>query len=493
VPASLGAIERHFQRTSKRQLLAFQEALHDASLTVELPLPPPPAADVADLELRLETWEEAVEVALAKLAELRASLEQGVSAMARVERARLLRAQLDALGPEPVNEPPTFAPDEALSRHLFEAAVVAREAWAKVRSAALLDVVSSALRAVEEDRSLRPFCRGNPEAAQQLFRLFGVWGATLLSLGNCFPNDLGDVGRVVIDEAGQCHPAHAVSALLRAESALVIGDVHQLSPVFELGMDDEARLLRSCRLATPIGLLEPYRVHQSSEVSSQSLADRAVVQRGTLTDHFRCQGDIIALSDELCGYGLTVHTPRASRDRSAPYLAGPVSLVDLRGEQARLAGSWYNELELRETITLVEDLLQRGVAPAEIAVITPYRGQLERLRRGLLERRVPLEQSAELSESGALPAGNWGVALGTVHRFQGGERSIVLLTSVVTHPSSLPFLNARPNLLNVAISRAQHHLVCLGHAQVLSEGPRSRLLTERATALSPAAYGGASA
>jgi superfamily I DNA and/or RNA helicase len=70
------------------------------------------------------------------------------------------------------------------------------------------------------------------------------------------------------------------------------------------------------------------------------------------------------------------------------------------------------------------------------------------------------------------------VALGTVHRFQGGERSIVLFSSVVTRASSLVFLNARPNLLNVAISRAQHHVVCLGHAAVLARGPRSRLLVD---------------
>jgi len=133
-------------------------------------------------------------------------------------------------------------------------------------------------------------------------------------------------------------------------------------------------------------------------------------------------------------------------------------------------------------------LLDRGVRADEIAVITPYRGQLERLRRGFAERRIPLEYSPELSESGA-GGERAGVALGTVHRFQGGERSIVLFSSVVTHASSLHFLNARPNLLNVAISRAQHHFICLGHAGVLAQGARTRLLTSTAEALAPEAYG----
>jgi len=205
-------------------------------------------------------------------------------------------------------------------------------------------------------------------------------------------------------------------------------------------------------------------------------------------DHFRCQPEIIAVSDALCHYGLTIHTQRADRALHAAYLTHPVALVDLRGEQSDLAGSWCNELELKETLALVESLLDCGISPGEIAVITPYRGQLELLRRGCAERRIPLEYSPELGESGGA-AQRAGVALGTVHRFQGGERSIVLFSSVITRPASLAFLNVRPNLLNVAISRAQHHFICLGHAPVLALGARTRLLTTHAQALTPTTYG----
>ncbi len=486
-PGSVRAVDHHYQRTAKRQGRIFREALESAELTLELPLPPPPGSSKSE-EQAMEAWEDGAELALSRLSELRETLHRGANQTAQAELAKHLRSELEALGPEP--ELVALAAHDQLSRDLFDAAVAAREAWASDRADELIAAVSVALRTVEQERSLRALFRNDADAARLLCRLFRIWGSTLLSLGNSFPNELGSVSRVVIDEAGQCHPAHAVSALLRADSALVIGDVHQLSPVIELGADDEARLLRSCRLATPAPLLLPYRVHADAEVSSQSLADRAVVARGSLTDHFRCQPEIIAVSDALCGYGLTVHTPRADRARQAPYLTRPVSLVDLRGEQSPLAGSWCNELELRETLKLVESLLQGGVGLDEIAVITPYRGQLERLRRGLVERRVPLENSLELAEGGGLGGQRAGVALGTVHRFQGGERSIVLFSSVVTHPNSLGFLNARPNLLNVAISRAQHHFVCVGHAAVLAQGARSRLLTDGASPLLPAAYGG---
>jgi hypothetical protein len=488
VPLAARALEAHYKRTTKRALPAFTQALADAGLALEVPLPPRLTAR-ASVEQQLEAWEDAAELGLARLGELREMLVRAASSAERALRAERLRAELAALASEPDRLAPGVQVPEALSRELFARAVAAREAWAGAHAEELVVALSTAVRVVEQERSVRALFRSEPEAARALCRLFAIWGSTLLSLGNCFPAELGGIARLVIDEAGQCHPAHAVSALLRAEAALVIGDVHQLSPVIELGADDEKRLMRSCRLATSEELLLPYRVHADATVSSQSLADRSVEARGKLTDHFRCQAEIIRLSDELCEYGLSVHTPRADRSQHAPYLTSPVLLVDIPGEQARLAGSWCNELELEETLTLVESLRNGGVQLEEIAVITPYRGQLEQLRRGFVQRRIALESSPELADvEGARLGRSGGVALGTVHRFQGGERSIVLFSSVVTHGSSLAFLNARPNLLNVAISRAQHHFICLGHAAVLARAPRSRLLVQGVSRLAPAAY-----
>jgi hypothetical protein len=484
--APLQAMQRHFKRTESKDLPLFQHALDAAGLRLELPQLPPQFKGQVSAEQQMERWEEASEQFLARLDQLRAAFEQNKVLAQQAERQRKLRADLDAMGADAAV--PVAADHEPQSRALWDAAIAAREAWAAQHTAELTKAVTTALRTVEQERSLRSLFRNDADAARWLCRLFNIWGSTLLSLGNCFPADSGSVARLVIDEAGQCHPAHAVSALLRAESALVIGDVHQLAPVIDLGADDDARLLRAGRLGSFATQLAPYRVHAEAHVSAQSIADRAVTERLALVDHFRCQPEIIALSDALCRYGLSVHTPSADRAALAPYLTHPVALVDLRGEQAPLAGSWCNELELRETLALVENLLDRGVRAAEIAVITPYRGQLERLRRSFAERRIPLEYSQELNESGA-SGERAGVALGTVHRFQGGERSIVLFSAVVTDPGSLSFLNTRPNLLNVAVSRAQHHFICLGHADVLAQGARTRLLTAAAHALAPSAYG----
>jgi hypothetical protein len=482
----VNAVARHYGRTATRELPAFEAVMSKAGLTLDLPLPPlvVPTA----LPALMEVWEDGAEQCLARLTDLRARLEREQKTRnVNLEVARLRRelAELGLLS----DELPEPEDHDELSLAAFQAAVTVREAWAKAHAAELACAVEAALKCVHEDRSLRRLFRNDPKSSTHLRRLFGIWGSTLLSLGNCFPPEAGAISHVVIDEAGQCHPAHAVSALLRADAALLIGDVHQLAPILELAADDDDRLLQSCRLRTARDVLAPYRVHSEAWVSAQTLANRAVHTERRLVDHFRCQPEIIAISDALCDYGLAVHTRRVSRSRDLPFLRHPVLMVDVHGEQERFGGSLRNERELHETVSLVMRMLRAGIDATNLAVITPYRGQLEWLRRSLLDLRVPIESSAELAE-GASTQGRLvqGLALGTVHRFQGGERSIVLFSSVITQARGLGFLNTRPNLLNVAISRAQHHFVCLGRRAILSEGVNTRLLVQASHVLEAREY-----
>ena len=120
-------------------------------------------------------------------------------------------------------------------------------------------------------------------------------------------------------------------------------------------------------------------------------------------------------------------------------------------------------------------MLRRRIGDAGI----PY----EDAQLGLIDT-TPGPASATLSlDLPGRPAG--GLALGTVHRFQGGERRIVLFSTVVTEPRSLGFINARVNLLNVAISRAREHLIVIGDGRNLRQGARSRILIDRAAVMRP--------
>ncbi|HKP57358.1 MAG TPA: AAA domain-containing protein [Polyangiales bacterium] len=481
----LSAVDRHYRSSAKRTLPALEQAAAAAGISLELGLPPdlPPTTNITQL---MEAWRSAAEKALAAVEQLQQRIEHADGARRRRDRLSQVQRALAALGPLP--ELAEHQASESAQRALFDAALDVREAWAAVESSELLKVVTDAFSAASDERSLRTLWESR--SWQRLRQLFGVWGCTLLSLGNCFPPRREAIRRLVIDEAGQCHPAYAVSGLLRCESALIIGDVHQLEPVIELEPDDDARVIASCKLTLPARTLAPYRVHSESHTSVQSLADRAVVDRPQLSEHFRCQPEIIDICDALCDYRLRVLTPPQQPMAALPFLRHPVSLVDVAGEQERLAGSWHNAAELALTIELFLALCEHGIEPSEIAVITPYRGQLEQLRRQFARLHIPVDHSVELSDFEDLPLGaaGRGAALGTVHRFQGGERSIVLFSSVVTRRPSLGFLDERENLLNVAISRARHRFIALGHRPLLETGQRTRLLARAALPLAPEAF-----
>ncbi len=383
--------------------------------------------------------------------------------------------------------------DEAfLEAHaLFSAAVHLRERWAVARRESLLPVLASAREVAEEQRSLRRALAAGREAKSWLLGLFPVLGGTLLSLGNVLEDEPDAVEQLVIDEAGQCHPAFAVSGLVRAKRALFLGDVHQLPPVYQLGESDEARVRRDARVRLPERRFFAFAVHERAGTSAQALADRVEPDRPRLTDHFRCQPEIIGLSTRLFGYRLTVHTPPRSLATQAPILGAPVLFVDVAGQQAPARGSWHNPEELEVVLQLLEQLFAHGLEPAQLALLTPYVGQHERLRAELLRRGVPLGGTHE-AEPGLFggAGGEAALATGTVHRFQGGERSVVLFSTVLTETRSLPFLDERAHLLNVAISRARDHLVIVGHEGTLRRGRNTRVLLEGAARLAPSALSG---
>jgi hypothetical protein len=429
------------------------------------------------------SWEEAFDEAADWLDERENELddltERAVDDPAIISRrlegaeARLtkLRREMAAL------EPPLEALRAEVARQepeLFELALAMREQWAALNRSWLSGSIAKAIKKLEGVPTLRWRARPRNQVFDDLRTLFPVWGCTLLSLGNVFPMETGTIERVVIDEAGQCHPAYAVSALYRSERAMIIGDVHQLEPVIELSEAEEARVLRRLNLSKSLEGLAPYRVYDRSGISAQSLAERAVVEVPSLRDHFRCQRQIIEVSSRLCGYDLVVRTPPASLSDQLPLLRGPLVGLRTAGSQTAHIGSWRNQEEVRRVVELVRQMLRSGIRTDQIAVLTPYRSQMRSLEVALRAARIPLDRpewdDAPLFRDLEPGRPSGGVAVGTLHRFQGGERDVVVLSMVVSRESSLEFTNSRVNLINVAVSRARLHLILVGDPRILAQG-----------------------
>ena len=97
-----------------------------------------------------------------------------------------------------------------------------------------------------------------------------------------------------------------------------------------------------------------------------------------------------------------------------------------------------------------------------IGVISPYRLQADAITERLQSR--------------------WGRSfknsLGTVHKFQGGQKYVIILSTRQCQPTdSLWFINRRPNLINVAVSRTQELFILVGNLDILlTEGYTKQLV-----------------
>jgi superfamily I DNA and/or RNA helicase len=118
---------------------------------------------------------------------------------------------------------------------------------------------------------------------------------------------------------------------------------------------------------------------------------------------------------------------------------------------SRMDGSRENTIHLEVIAQLLEILGREGVS--DVGVVTPYRVQTRSLWgvvRGRLGRTAPTD-----------------LEISTIHRFQGREKSVVVLDTVDAPPGPSWFLNERrnpdfPRLLNVALSRSKDMLIVVG-------------------------------
>ncbi|WP_328467225.1 DEAD/DEAH box helicase [Streptomyces sp. NBC_00448] len=227
----------------------------------------------------------------------------------------------------------------------------------------------------------------------------------------------------------------------------LVGDPLQLEPVVVLPWTAQQRLREYRNVA---------QEWAPSWTSAQQVADRlgrwgttlpAQLPDGStqvwvgspLRVHRRCDNPMFAVSNAIAYAGLMVH---GVGDRGEFRPPRESSWWHVRSLQAE--GKWV-PTEGRALIATVRRLRHDGLPDDQLYVISPFRDVAKRAAdqlRGLVPR-------------------NRG---GTVHTAQGKEADVVILI-LGTHPDadrSRRWAAAKPNLLNVAVSRARRRLVVIG-------------------------------
>ncbi len=299
-----------------------------------------------------------------------------------------------------------------------------------------------------------------PEAAvlaawQSLFFVVPVVSTTFASYARLFSH-LGKeaLGWLLIDEAGQAKPQDAVGALWRTKHAVVVGDPLQLEPYITLPFRAEQAIRNE------LGVHEQW---SPSRTSVQRLADR-LTALGTwlpdgdsktwvgvpLTVHRRCDQPMFDIVNTIAYDGLMIDdTGKAPGERfNAAYPSLPPSKwINVIGGSAR--GHWVPD-EGRQLDRILATLTELKFDMSTVMVIGPFRDVAREIRH----------------RSGRHP----GLAAGTIHTAQGKQAEIVILVlgSAPDRPGARRWAAGKPNLVNVAVSRAKRRLYVIGNRSLWS-------------------------
>ena len=305
---------------------------------------------------------------------------------------------------------------------------------------------------------------------QSLFMIVPVVSTTFASFARQFRHmGPGSIGWLFIDEAGQAVPQAAVGALWRAKRAMVVGDPLQIEPVFTV----PTRLIDALAQSSPHTASGDY---SPARTSVQRLADDANPY-GTLVSvdaerplwigsplrvHRRCADPMFSIANRIAYqgkmvFGLDTRDPPGD----APGF-GKSAWVDVRGKTER-------KQVVPRQIELVVELVAKAYAKDRslppLYVISPFKAVKDELRRRLLE----IDWQAMTGGRGPSRKAwsKWCAdRVGTVHTFQGKEEKIVVFVLGADRDGrgAAVWAASKPNLLNVALTRAQHRIYVIGDA-----------------------------
>ena len=246
---------------------------------------------------------------------------------------------------------------------------------------------------------------------------------------------------VVLDEATQAPDPMALVALGRAPRAVLAGDPRQLPPTVidpeaerrGLGVTIFERVAE--RHPDAVRMLEvQHRMHEDlMRFPSQSMYDGRLVADASVAQH------------RLEDLGV-------APDPGRP---GPLVFVDTAGrgwDDTRSPDdpSTHNPGNAEHVAGEVRRLVRRGVAPSDVAVITPYEAQARALRELLRELRAE------------------GLEVGTVDGFQGREKEAIVVDLVRSNPDGEIGFLRDVRRMNVALTRARRFLLVVGDSATLA-------------------------
>ncbi|MGA2030641.1 MAG: AAA domain-containing protein [Thermoguttaceae bacterium] len=274
----------------------------------------------------------------------------------------------------------------------------------------------------------------------------------------------------VIDEACQSTEPGCWIPLLRCDRAVLAGDHCQLPPTVVSGEAAQQGFAVSLfeRLMDLYGqqiarrLIVQYRMHAAiMEFSSRQFYDGQLQADASVAGHLL--SDLWpAAKEPQRGAGCQLATGAADW-QSGPHLcSSPAEFIDTAGagfeeEEEPDGESRRNPREAELVCRKVRALLDCGLPPPAIGVITPYAAQVRLLRSQL-----------------DFP----GLEIDSVDGFQGREKEAVVISLVRSNPRCEIGFLADVRRMNVALTRARRKLLVIGDSATLAAHPFYQAMIE---------------
>ena len=251
--------------------------------------------------------------------------------------------------------------------------------------------------------------------------------STTFSARACVDSGKSLFDYVIMDEASQVDVATGALALSVAKNAVIVGDLKQLPNVVTEDTKKRAEEIRS-----------KYKIREAYDFTKNSFLSSVVaaipdVSSTLLREHYRCHPRIISFCNQKFYNGeLLIMTPDDGDENVLK------AYKTVEGNHSR---DHYNQRQI--------DVIKEEILPAlnvpndEIGIIAPYNAQVDQLR-------------------GQIP----GIDISTVHKFQGREKDVIILSTV---DDKIGDFTDDPYLLNVAVSRAKKQLIVVVSGNEQSE------------------------
>jgi hypothetical protein len=275
---------------------------------------------------------------------------------------------------------------------------------------------------------------------------------------------------LMIDEAGQTTPEVGVAIFGLARKAIVVGDIKQIEPIWNIPSKiDVGNLSKNDLLSeNTMHSMNEYELYGvlASNGSIMKMAqiatsykEKDTSEKGLLLrEHRRCYDEIIGYCNLLAYDGQLVPMKGPKSNES---LFSAMGILHVDGNSITRNRDRFNLNEVNaiteflvKNKTGIESLNGKTVEE-EVGIITPFVGQKRALIRAIESKGFDV----------------YTMKIGTVHALQGAERSIILFSSVYGEGDvGTMFFDRdnKPNMLNVAVSRAKESFIVFGNKRIFN-------------------------